>query len=261
MLKAIMFDLDDTLLWDEKSIEKAFEATCILATDKYDIDAKELEKKVREVAEAIYPTYDTYDFVSNIGIGVFESFWGDFTDEGKNFEALNAMQADYRKKSWLKGLQAFDIFDEDLAIELAEHFPSERKKHIYLYEETIEVLKQLKDDYKLLMLTNGAPSLQHTKLKLSPELAPHFDHIVISGEFGEGKPEPAIFEHSIKLLDVEKNETIMVGNNPNSDILGATRTGIDSIWINHHNETIEDVTPTYEVKRLKEIIDIIKSRS
>ncbi len=63
----------------------------------------------------------------------------------------------------------------------------------------------------------------------------------------------------MNLLNVEKNETIMVGNNPYSDILGATRSGIDSIWINHHNETIEDVTPTYEVKRLKDILSIIKS--
>lgn len=261
MLKAIMFDLDDTLLWDEKSIEKAFEATCKIATDKYNIEPEQLEASVRSAAEAPYRTNDTYEFVSNIGIGTFESFWGEFTDEGKEFEKLRNMQADYRMTAWSEGLKALGIDDKELASELATTFPNERRKHIYLYEETLEVLNQLKDNYKLLMLTNGAPSLQHEKLSLSPELSPYFDHIVISGEFGEGKPEPAIFEHSINLLEVDKNETIMVGNNPNSDILGATRTGIDSIWINHHNETIEDVTPTYEVKRLKDIIRIIKSRS
>src|SRR5690625_7964560 len=101
------------------------------------------------------------------------------------------------------------------------------------------------------MLTNGAPSLQYEKLKLSPELSPYFDYIVISGEFGEGKPEPAIFEHAINLLEVEKDETIMVGNNPQSDILSATRAGIDSIWFNHHNEEIDEVTTTYEVQRIK----------
>ncbi|HLR60075.1 MAG TPA: HAD family hydrolase [Pseudogracilibacillus sp.] len=261
MLKSIMFDLDDTLLWDEKSIEKAFEATCEIAVQKYNIDPKELERNVRSVAESIYPKYDTYEFVKNIGIGTFESFWGEFTDKGKDFEKLRDMQADYRETAWIEGLKALDIDDKELAIELAETFPKERRQHIYLYEETLDVLKQLKDNYKLLMLTNGAPSLQHEKLSLSPELAPYFDYLVISGEFGEGKPEPAIFEYSINLLEVNKNETIMVGNNPHSDILGATRTGIDSIWINHHNEKIEEVTPTYEVKRLKDIISIIKSRS
>lgn len=261
MLKSVMFDLDDTLLWDEKSIKKAFEATCNFATEKYAIDPLKLEEKVRSAAEIIYSTYDIYSFVSNIGIGTFESFWGEFTDNGEKFEELRNMQADYRKKSWNKGLDALDIEDEELAEELAEMFSKERRKHIYLYEETLDVLNQLKGKYKLLMLTNGAPSLQHEKLKLSPELVPYFDHIVISGEFGEGKPEPAIFEYAINLLEVEKSETIMVGNNPHSDILGATRTGIDSIWINHHNETLEDLTPTYEVNKLKEIISIIKSRS
>ncbi len=259
MLKSVMFDLDDTLLWDEKSIKIAFEKTCHFATEKYDIDPIKLEEEVRSAAEKIYPTYDIYDFVSNIGIGTFESFWGEFTDKGENFKQLRNMQADYRKKSWTLGLEAFDITDREFAEKLAETFAIERRKHVYLYEETLDVLNELKKDYKLLMLTNGAPSLQHEKLKLSPELVPYFDHIVISGEFGQGKPEPAIFEHSMNLLNVEKNETIMVGNNPYSDILGATRSGIDSIWINHHNETIEDVTPTYEVKRLKDIIRIIKS--
>lgn len=261
MLKSIMFDLDDTLLWDEKSIEKAFEATCAIGEEKYNIDAKQLEMNVRAAAEAIYPSYDTYDFVSDIGIGTFESFWGEFTDKGKNFEDLRNMQADYRKNAWYKGLEKSGIEDEELAVELAETFPKERRKYIYLYEETLDVLNQLKGKYKLLMLTNGAPSLQHEKLKMSPELVPYFDHIVISGEFGEGKPKPAIFEHSINLLEVDKNETIMVGNNPYSDILGATRTGIDSIWINHHNETVKDITRTYEVKRLKDILSIVKSRS
>src|SRR5690625_1612525 len=111
------------------------------------------------------------------------------------------------------------------------------------------------------MHTNGGPNHQYEKLKVSPGLSSCFDYIVISGEFGEGKPEPAIFEHAINLLEVEKDETIMVGNNPQSDILGATRAGIDSIWINHHNEEIDEVTPTYEVKRLKDILSIINSRS
>src|SRR5699024_12526723 len=74
MLKSVMFDLDDTLLWDEKSIEKAFEATCEIAANKYNIDPKELEKNVRISAEAIYTQYETYEFVSNIRIGKYEYF-------------------------------------------------------------------------------------------------------------------------------------------------------------------------------------------
>lgn len=261
MLKAIMFDLDDTLLWDEKSVEKAFEATCAHAIHKYDIDAKELEVRVREYATALYQSYDTFPFTKMIGTGIFEAFWATYTDEGEGFAQLREIVPTYRFEAWSKGLGSFDIEDDELAQELAELFPVERKKHVYLYEETITILEKLKEDYQLLMLTNGSAQLQHEKLALSPELVPYFDHIVISGEFGKGKPSVDIFQHALQLLDVNKNETIMIGDNPLTDILGAIQSDIDSVWINHHQKTLDDITPTYEVKRLKEILPIIKSLS
>lgn len=259
MLKAVIFDLDDTLLWDEKSIAEAFKSTCKVATEKYSIDPKELEEHVRAAAEELYPTYDTYKFVSNIGIGTFEGFWGEFKDEGENFENLRNTVPQYRIKSWSAGLRKLGIEDEELAEKLAVIFPEERKKHIFLYDETIEVLEKLKGNYKLLMLTNGSPHLQHTKLSLSPELEPYFDHIVISGDFGEGKPSVAIFEHALNLLEVDKNEAIMVGDNPMTDILGATKVGMDSVWINHHGKELKEITPTYEINRLREILSVIEN--
>lgn len=262
MLKAIFFDLDDTLLWDSKSISEAFKATCNRVVEKYNIDPKQLEKEVRKSAQRLYPTYETYDFVSDIGIGVFEGMWGDFLDEGEDFAKLREVVPHYRKRAWFEGLQALDIEDEQLAEELAIIFPEERKKYIYLYEETIEVLDALKGNYHLLMLTNGSPHLQKTKLSLSPEIAPYFDHIVISGEFGRGKPSVELFTYALSLLEgVEKSEVIMVGDNPMTDILGASKFGIDSIWINHDKKELQEVVPTFEVNRLREILPIIKSLS
>lgn len=260
MLKAIMFDLDDTLLWDHKSVSEAFKATCKLAVEKYDISKEALEERVRHHATALYPTFETYEFVSNIGIGTFEAMWGEFRDEGEQFQQLRKIAPEFRQQAWSLGLKDLDVEDEELAIQLAEQFPIERKKHIYLYDETIEVLTKLKNQgYSLLMLTNGSPDLQHTKLSLSPELAPYFNHIVISGEFGTGKPSVEIFNYALSLLDVEKSEVMMVGDNPLTDILGASRAGIDSVWINHRTREKVDVTPTFEIDRLKEILAIVKS--
>lgn len=262
MLKAIFFDLDDTLLWDSKSISEAFKATCNSVVDKYNLDPEQLEKEVRKSATELYPTYETYDFISDIGIGTFEGMWGEFLDEGEDFAKLREVVPEFRKRAWYEGLQALDIEDEALAEELAVTFPKERKKHIYLYNETLEVLDKLKGNYKLLMLTNGSPHLQKTKLSLSPELSPYFDHIVISGDFGHGKPNTKLFNYALSLLDdVEKNEIVMIGDNPMTDILGASKFGVDSIWINHDNIELEDVIPTFEVSRLREIMPIIKSLS
>jgi putative hydrolase of the HAD superfamily len=259
MLKAIMFDLDDTLLWDHKSVHEAFKATCEKVVEQYDIDPNYLEERVRYHAEDLYPTYQIYPFVSHIGIGTFEGMWGDFCDEGDNFRKLRETVPQFRKQAWSLGLMDLDIENEALAEELAKTFPEERKKHVYLYEETVDVLRKLKGKYQLLMLTNGSPDLQHTKLALSPELEPFFDHIVISGGFGAGKPSVEIFNYALSLLEVEKNEVIMVGDNPLTDILGASRVGIDSVWINHRTREMTDVTPTYEIDRLKEVLPVIDS--
>src|SRR5699024_12226903 len=128
MLKAIIFDLDDTLLWDKKSVKEAFASTCEKAVEKYDIDPEQLEKQVRKHAEELYPTYETYDFVSNIGIGTFEGMWGDFNDEGEDFKKLRETVTAYRKQAWQSRLEEWDIEDEEMAERMEKKYPKERKK-------------------------------------------------------------------------------------------------------------------------------------
>ncbi|QKY68361.1 HAD family hydrolase [Lentibacillus sp. CBA3610] len=258
MLKAIMFDLDDTLIWDEKSVDEAFAATCLLAAQKSDVRPDLLEEKIRKNAQELFATYDTYEFTEMIGISPFEGLWADFDDEGKSFERLRAIAPEYRKQAWTRSLKEAGVDDPELAIELAEKFQAERNKSQFVYEETFDVLDTLSDNYRLLMLTNGSPDLQQTKLNITPELTPYFDQIVISGAFGKGKPDPSIFEHALMLLSARKDEALMVGDNPNSDILGASRAGVSSVWINHHNVEAHDISPTYEISRLKELLNVLK---
>lgn len=258
MLKAIIFDLDDTLLNDKRSIQAAFTATCQLAAETYPIVPDELEEKVREEAKEIYASYSTYDFTKKIGINPFEGLWGTFDDKGKGFEALHKIAEEYQFHSWKKGLQALGIDDEKLAKKLASSFPVFRKQYPFVYEDTFPVLERLKEQYQLLLLTNGSPSLQNTKLNLTPRLKDYFEVIVISGDFGHGKPDPSIFHHILEQAGITKEEAIMVGDNLNTDILGSNRIGMKNIWINHQQTKREEVQPTYEIKELKELIPIIE---
>ncbi|MCZ0702235.1 putative hydrolase of the HAD superfamily [Natronobacillus azotifigens] len=259
MITTIFFDLDDTLLWDKKSVKKAFEATCEIAKEQYEVDSEKLEEAVRSAARELYASYPTYPFTKMIGINPFEGLWGNFDDPGEDFQQMHKIVPTYRKDAWIQGLQTCGIDDATLGEQLAEQFIIEREKHPFVYEDTFSVLEQVKEEYQLLLLTNGSPSLQKKKLLITPEIKSYFDHIIISGSFGRGKPDPSIFDYAVEQAQVEKKEVIMVGDNLMTDILGSNRAGIKNIWINHHGQLIEDVSPTYEVKTLTEALDVIKS--
>ncbi len=252
-----MFDLDDTLIHDKKSIKKAFEETCKIAAIKYDIEAVFFEEKVRECAKALYSSYDVYPFTKRIGINPFEGLWGTFDDDGEDFQKLREIAPLYQRSVWANGLQAVGIEDKELAIELATAFSAFRKQFSYVFDDTYSVLDQLKGDYSLVLLTNGAPSLQRAKLGLTSELAGYFDEIIVSGDFGIGKPDSTIFQYVLDRVAVTKDEVIMVGDNLNTDILGANRVGIKSVWVNRNQKVTTDIQPTFHIEKLKELIGIL----
>jgi putative hydrolase of the HAD superfamily len=258
MIKAIFFDLDDTLLWDQKSVKEAFAATCRVAEEHYGINAGQLEESVREAARELYSSYEFYPFTQMIGINPFEGLWGNFSDDNlEDFKKMKVTVPGYRKEAWTAGLKKMGIDNPDFGYVLAERFPEERRKSPFVYEETFEILDSLKGKYQLLLLTNGSPELQHTKLEITPELVPYFDQIVISGNFGRGKPDPSIFEYALSLMELQKDEVIMVGDNLMTDVLGANRAGIKTVWINRHDKERNEVIPTYEIKHLEELYPIL----
>lgn len=258
MIKAVFFDLDDTLLWDQKSVKEAFLATCKVAEERYGLDPDQLEEAVRDAARNLYSSYEFYPFTQMIGINPFEGLWGNFLDDHDDFRKMKDTVPGYRKDAWTAGLKTLGIDDPEFGHELAERFPAERRKLPFVYEESFKTLDLLKGKYQLLLLTNGSPDLQNTKLTITPELVPYFDQIVISGDFGRGKPDPTIFEHALSRLSLEKDEAIMVGDNLMTDILGANRAGIKSVWINRHNKERNEVIPTFEIHHLEELFTILE---
>jgi putative hydrolase of the HAD superfamily len=260
MIKAIFFDLDDTLLWDNQSIQESFDNTCKAAQENYDLDPKQLEEAVRSAARELYATYESYEFTKMIGINPFEGLWGDFLEgEHEGFRQLEKVAPTYRKEAWTQGLKALGVDDSSFGAELAETFRSERRNKPLVYDETYKVLDELKGSYQLLLLTNGSPDLQKTKLDGVPDLVPYFDHIVISGDFGRGKPDPSLFNHALGLLQLKPEEVVMVGDKLTTDILGASRVGMHSVWINRENHQRDDsiAVPHYEINNLEEIYEII----
>jgi len=259
MIKTLIFDLDDTLIWDQKSIATAFEKTCQYAAARYDILASELEAAVREAARELYASYDTYAFTKMVGINPFEGLWGTFDDPGEEFQRMKEIISDYQRDAWTEGLKKHGVNDKEFSETLAKRFIEERKNSPFVYEETFSVLDQLKGKFELVLLTNGSPSLQQTKLEITPELSPYFNRIVVSGTFGKGKPDPSIFEHVLEETGTTADEAIMVGDNLLTDILGSSRVGMRSVWINREGKTKHPhIQPTYEIQQLEELFPILE---
>ncbi|MED1951773.1 HAD family hydrolase [Brevibacillus centrosporus] len=260
-IKAILFDLDDTLLWDERSVKEAFRATCEEASKHHEVDTQLLEEAVRREARALYEAFEAFPFTKMIGINPFEGLWAQFAEgQQEEFRKLQSFVPTYRKEAWTRGLRALGFENEELGSKLGEMFPAERRNRPIVYEETFEVLDQLKEKYKLLLLTNGSPDLQKEKLAGVPSLASYFDHIVISGEFGEGKPAASIFEHAMSLLGITAEEGVMIGDKLTTDILGSNKVGMRNMWINRHGVTHEgEIVPAHEIASLRDIQKVIDS--
>jgi putative hydrolase of the HAD superfamily len=259
-IQAVLFDLDDTLLWDDRSVKEAFLATCAAAAEAVSIDPVKLEEEVRREARALYESFETFPFAKQIGINPFEGLWARFSEgEQEQFRMLEKLAPGYRTAAWTRGLKALGVDNEELGYRLGELFPQERRARPIVYEETFSVLDELKGQYKLLLLTNGSPDLQKEKISGVPDLAAYFDHIVISGTFGEGKPASSIFRHAMQLLDIGPDQGIMVGDKLTTDILGANGVGMKSVWMNRHGITrTDEIVPACEIDSLRGIRGILE---
>ena len=60
--------------------------------------------------------------------------------------------------------------------------------------------------------------------------------IVVSNTFGQNKPAAPIFEHASVLLGLTPKNILFVGDNPECDIAGASRVGMQTLWISRGHQ-------------------------
>lgn len=121
-----------------------------------------------------------------------------------------------------------------------------------------ELLKSLQGFAKLGIITNGFTELQQIRLEKTG-LKPYFDILVISEQVGIAKPHPEIFNHALKLMgNPERNRVLMVGDNPDSDILGGINSGLGTCWLNRDSKPLpENILPHYQVTSLSELKSLL----
>ena len=125
-----------------------------------------------------------------------------------------------------------------------------------LFPYTIEILNYLTEKkYELHLITNGFENTQHSKLKHSG-LSPYFKQVITSEGSNSLKPNKEIFDFAFQKTGATPDESIMIGDTMEVDILGAINAGIDQIHVNHltnEPESINGKLPTHTVYSLKEL--------
>lgn len=159
----------------------------------------------------------------------------------------------YRREAWSLALADQSVHDPVLAEELGELYGRERRQRHERFAGVPACLDELRDAYALGVITNGASCLQREKLATAG-LEEYFDTVIVSAEFGVGKPDPSIFEHALDQLDVTAEQTTMVGDSLVRDIDGAVATGMRGVWINRDGrDRPEDRTEVVEISTLSEL--------
>jgi putative hydrolase of the HAD superfamily len=98
-----------------------------------------------------------------------------------------------------------------------------------LFPHTIETLEALKKEgYRMHIITNGFKEVQQTKLD-NCNLTPYFEHIISSEEIGINKPDYRIFNYALQLAQSKAQDSVMIGDDINVDIIGAERAGMHAI--------------------------------
>ncbi|MCH7402684.1 YjjG family noncanonical pyrimidine nucleotidase [Belliella kenyensis] len=225
----IFFDLDHTL-WD------------------YD----------RNVQESLSEIFDHFELI-NFGITNAAHFIKGFYQVNyKLWDLYNQGKID---KIGLRESRFRLIFEEIKATSL--EIPSEleldfmhrtsTKQHLLPY--ALEILEYLKPGYPMHIITNGFNESQEKKL-IASGLTPYFDLIITSETTGHKKPDARIFHYALEKLGVTNDKVLMIGDNPNSDILGAINANIDQVYFDPSGKGC-DYKPTYTISHLKELESLL----
>jgi putative hydrolase of the HAD superfamily len=86
-------------------------------------------------------------------------------------------------------------------------------------------------NYRLAVISNAEQAQQEAKLERTG-IRDFFELVLTAESAGMAKPDPRIFHHACRLLEVEPGQACCIGNNLENDVIGANEAGLRGIWLN-----------------------------
>lgn len=205
MIKAIGFDLDDTL-YDRNAIYlKVFQAMQAQGIGT-ELHFSNFNPIYQELSKAYYRRY-------------------------------MAGEVDKKTYQLQRTIDAYQHFGQVISETLSQDFLdfyNQFKNKLDLRPHLDTLFKYLNSKgYKLFILTNGESHHQAKKIQALP-LQDHFDScdIYISGDLDCSKPEPIIYEKVAKNLRLEPEEILYIGDDWTNDYRGAIDAGWQAVYLN-----------------------------
>jgi putative hydrolase of the HAD superfamily len=197
----------------------------------------------------------------------FADYFVDFEDFYQKYEENNTkLWIEYRNGLISKEVLSIRRFSEILekaaypelgiARKINSDYLAQTTTKTKTIDDAYELLNYLKNKYEINIITDGFFEVQVVKLRTS-KLSPFINNIITAEEIGFLKPSKKLFEYALESVEATIENSIMIGDTYETDILGAYNAGIDQIFLNNENKTEFDIKPTYVVKSLKEIKAIL----
>lgn len=126
------------------------------------------------------------------------------------------------------------------------------------YKGVIETLIKLKNKGLKLGVVTDAPRLKAWIRLTTAGLDDYFDIVITLGESKKKKPSSTPFKKAIKELGLKPDEILFVGDNPLRDIKGAKKTGMKTAYAEYGSFIKSDETPDYVLKKFGDLLKIVK---
>ncbi len=203
-IRAISFDLDDTLYDNRPVIENAEQWMVDHMRDRY-------------LASAMYD----------------RAWWLQLKHELQRADpSLHDDVSRCRLMMLEVGLQRGGMAESQAKQEAKQVFAEflEVRSQVVVPAESIEVLKQLSHHFPLVVITNGNVLLERIGLD------GHFKHVLKAGNGRKMKPAPDMFRLMAAQLKLRPQQILHVGDDVTTDIFGAIRNGYQAAWINNQGQ-------------------------
>ena len=230
-LKAVLFDLDDTLYDQQHNSRLALRAV-----------------------------FDRYPVVQNVTFDEFEEQHVEFLEHYHLRVLSGEMTLDQARFARFRGLLSLHVATPDFAM---VYTAQALYRETYLANErlipgALALLERLRaDGLKIGLVTNSTVIEQTGKINRLG-LAPLLDVIAISEGVGIAKPDPRIFVHTLEKLQCSAEEVIMFGDSWSSDVMGACAAGIRVVWLNRYARACPDSSLAREIAALEPLESIIE---